>query len=454
MSAHDPLPVGSDPDATADNSSKTPEGGKPKRLVSLDAYRGFIMLAMASGGFGFTQVARRVDELHSSPGAAPDWWNTLWHTLAYQFSHVEWVGCSFWDLIQPSFMFMVGVAMPYSYARRQAEGQTSATMFRHVLARSLILIFLGLFLTTSPVNVLVQIGLGYPFLYLLRQRSFAMQLTAIGVILAGYWFFFYQYTVPEAEAQAIVDYLEHRGIQEPESTRFSGLASHWNKHTNTAAAVDRAILNALPLKSETWRDRWFWANLGGYQILNFVPSLATMIFGLMAGHLLRSSRSDREKLRWLLTAGGLCFVVGLAVDTKIWPIQFESLSWSLCPTVKRIWTPNWAVFSSGWTFWFLAGFYWLIDIREWKKWSFPLVIVGMNSIAIYCMSQLMKPWISDTLEKYFPIIDRIAGWEHGITWHIFSNEFAYAPALESAARLAVLWLICLWMYRNRFFVRI
>ena len=108
---------------------------KPDRLISLDAYRGFIMLAMASGGLGFAAMAQK-DGFSDSP---------LWQALAFQFDHVPWVGCSFWDLIQPSFMFMVGVALPYSYASRKARGESERRVFAHTVLRAVVLILLGIF---------------------------------------------------------------------------------------------------------------------------------------------------------------------------------------------------------------------------------------------------------------------------------------------------------------------
>jgi predicted acyltransferase len=113
----------------------------PPRLVSLDAYRGLTMLAMASGGLGLYRVAENMKE---SGNGSP-----LWDFVGYQFEHVEWVGCAAWDLIQPSFMFMVGVAMAYSCASRAAHGQTWGQMFRHALVRSFVLVALGVFLRSD-----------------------------------------------------------------------------------------------------------------------------------------------------------------------------------------------------------------------------------------------------------------------------------------------------------------
>ena len=124
---------------------RTPE---PERLRSLDAYRGFIMLAMVSGGFGFAAVARQFTEPHLSQlfGFEFDQ-SQVWQFLCYQFDHVTWSGCAFWDLIQPSFMFMVGVAIPFSHASRLNKGHSRLKIGLHVLLRSAILVLLGIFLS-------------------------------------------------------------------------------------------------------------------------------------------------------------------------------------------------------------------------------------------------------------------------------------------------------------------
>jgi predicted acyltransferase len=174
-------------------------------------------------------------------------------------------------------------------------------------------------------------------------------------------------------------------------------------------------------------EKPFVYNKGGYQTLNFIPSMATMLFGLMAGELLRSSRQARSKLRLLLMGGAICLTLGFVLGLTV------------CPSVKRIWTPTWAIFSTGWTFYMLAAFYWIIDIGGYKRWAFPLVVVGMNSIAMYCMSQLMKPWVRRTLDTWVSK-ESFAG-TYGIIW-------------QSVVVLLVLWLFCLWMYRRKIFIRI
>lgn len=129
--------------------------------------------------------------------------------------------------------------------------------------------------------------------------------------------------------------------------------------------------------------------------------------------------------------------VALALDPqRLWWLNIQ---WSVCPIVKRIWTPSWALYSTAWTLWMLAAFYWVIDVKGWKRWAFPLTVVGMNSIAMYCMAQLLKPWITKTLKIH-------------IDQDLFTTEVGKVE--EHLARLLVMWLICLWLYRQKIFVKI
>ncbi|HLJ96343.1 MAG TPA: DUF5009 domain-containing protein [Gemmataceae bacterium] len=406
------------------------------RLASLDAYRGFIMLVMASGGFAFAEVAKK---------HFPD--SSYWNFLGYEFDHVPWTGCAFWDLIQPSFMFMVGVAIPFSHASRIAKGQSATRIAAHVIYRSVALILLGIFLSSNGasqtnftfVNVLTQIGLGYAFVYLLLGRSFVFQLLILLAILGGYWYLFFQQPVQEVGSAILTSTARDRELW------FSGLFAHWNKNANFAAEFDQWFLNLFP------RQKPFYFNEGGYQTLNFVPSIGTMILGLMAGELLRSARKPMSKFFYLLGAGALCLAVGLILD------------YTICPSVKRIWTPSWAIFSSGWVFWILAGFYLIIDVLGFRLWAFPLIVVGMNSIAIYCMSQLLgsrRGWISRTLSTHLDwgyqtlTAKTPAGsmWQTDFGPHLFGG--IYGPIVQSVAVLLVLWLACYWMYRRGIFLRV
>ncbi len=394
----------------------------PPRLVSLDAYRGFIMLAMASSGFAFHQVVQKMED--PSP---------LWQFLGFQFEHVPWVGCAFWDLIQPSFMFMVGVAIPFSLAARTARGDTYPQQLGHAARRALILILLAVFLSspeplprsTSPpmgpttnwvfVNVLAQIGLGYVFVFLLAGRGFWTQLTAVVAILASYTLLLGLYPAPPAD-------FDWKAVGVPADwPHLTGWFAHWDKNSNAAHFFDVWFLNLFP------RQEPFRFNGGGYQTLNFVPSMATMILGLMAGEMLLRPHSPARKFTLLVLAGVVCLALGMVLGETV------------CPIVKRIWTPSWAVYSAGWTFAMLAAFYGVIDVVGFRRWSFPLVVVGMNSIAMYCMSQQSRGYVRRNLEIHL-----------GRWW----LQGEYAPIVAATAILVVLWLVCLWLYRQRIFLRI
>ncbi len=414
-------------------TATTPAAAAPKpapakpapssRLVSLDAYRGLTMLAMASGGLGLHQVANRF----------PD--SDFWKFIGYEFEHVEWIGCALWDLIQPSFMFMVGVAMAYSCASRRAQGQSYPRMLLHAVVRSLVLILLGIFLRSDGKtqtyftfeDVLTQIGLGYTFLFLLWGRPMWFQFAAALAILAGYWVYFYHFPLPPPE----FDYLKVGVSSNWE--HMTGIAAHWDKNTNAAAQFDQWFLNLFP------RTKPFVYNGGGYLTLSFVPSLATMIFGLLSGELLRSPRTDRQKFLALVVAG----VAGLAIG--------ELLQWTgVCPIVKRIWTPSWALFSTGWTCLFLAAFFGIVDVLKFRRWTFPLVVVGMNSITMYCMEELSHDWFHRTLRTHldYPFKTYLG---KGI-YQLLDKP--YEPLVARAWVLLAMWLVCYWLYRQKIFIRI
>jgi predicted acyltransferase len=414
-------------------------GKGQERLVSLDAFRGFVMLAMASGGLGLRTVATHF----------PD--SQFWDFLSRHSEHVRWTGWSFWDLIQPSFMFIVGVAMPFSYAKRRAGGASWSALFGHALWRSAVLVLLGVFLASAwdePqtkwvfTNVLAQIGLGYTFVFLLLGRPTWAQAAAAVFILVGYWLAFALWPVGDVNVLGPA-----RGLGR-HSEILHGFAAHWQQNINLATDFDRWFLNRFPQPP----GRRFEFNEGGYGTLNFIPSIATMIFGLLAGEWLRSPRSAREKARGLFLAGALALVVGATLGDGV------------CPVVKRIWTPSWAVLSAGWAALLLAFFYGVIDAAGRRRWAFPLVVVGANSIAMYLMSQLMRPFVRKSLVTHLGPLwktgassDAVNEWVYRSTgMRLEPALFAglYGPILERLAILAVLWLICFWMYRQRIFLKI
>jgi predicted acyltransferase len=388
----------------------------PARLTSLDAYRGLVMFLMMAEVLSLSRVAR----------ARPD--SALWQFLAHHQSHVEWIGCSLHDLIQPSFSFLVGVALPFSLASRAARGQSRTRMTFHAAWRSLVLILLGVFLRSIGAHqtnwtfedTLSQIGLGYVALFLLGFRPMREQWAALVLILVGYWAAFALYPLPGPD----FDYGKV-GASNAWPHLMIGFAAHWNKNSNPAWAFDTWFLNLFP------REKPFAFNGGGYATLSFIPTLGTMILGLIAGGIVRSERTPWGKVRWLAAAGA----VGLAAGA--------ALGWlGVCPVVKRIWTPSWVLFSGGWCFLLLAGFYLLIDLWGHRRWAFPLVVVGMNSIAAYCMAHMFDGFIASSLKTHLG----------ADAFKVFGQP--YEPLVHGALVLLMMWLLLFWMYRRKIFLRI
>jgi predicted acyltransferase len=343
---------------------------------------------------------------------------------------VEWVGCSLHDLIQPSFSFLVGVALPFSIASRRARGQSFGQMSLHAWLRGFILILLGVALRSTHArqtnwtfeDTLSQIGLGYGLLFLLGFRPVRDQWIALATILVGYWLAFALCPLPTpdfdyATVRVSGDWLKDHGL--------SGLAAHWQKNSNAAWAFDTWFLNLFP------REKVFIANGGGYATLSFIPTLGTMVLGLIAGGVLRCDRPAAAKLRWFAVAG----VIGLGLG---WLLNATGV----CPNVKRIWTPAWVLFSGGWCFLLLAAFYGVVDVAGHKKAAFPLMVIGMNSIAAYCIAHLFDAFVFQNLITHL-----------GPNFFKFAGQ-AFEPLLHGAAVLLVFWLILFWMYRRKMFLRI
>lgn len=393
--------------------------GLPKvavaRNTAVDAYRGFVMLLMMGEVLQLSKVAR------AFPG------NAFWAFLGYNQSHVEWAGCSLHDMIQPSFSFLVGVALPYSIASRLAKGTTFDKLFGHALWRSLLLVALGVFLRSMHhtqtyftfEDTLSQIGLGYPILFLLGFRSAKWQWGALGALLFGYWLAWALYPLPGPNFDwAAV------GVPAHWSYNFTGFAAHWNKNSNLGNAFDQWFLNLFP------REKPFVANDGGYLTLSFIPTLGTMILGLIAGRWMRES-APAIPVRRFITCGVILFAAGLLLHFT-----------GVCPIVKRIWTPAWTLFSGGVCFLFLSAFCWVMEVRGQKRWAFPLVVIGMNSIAAYLIAHLCEEFVVSNL-----VINLTAR-----PFQILGAELQ--PLLLGATVLFVYWLMLFWMFRRKIFLRI
>lgn len=395
----------------------TPAAPSPvPRVPSIDGFRGLVMFLMLA-------EVMRLWTLHD---AFPS--SGFWALVAYNTTHVPWQGCSLHDLIQPAFSFLAGASLPFSIASRQAKGQSFRQMLGHAVRRSLILIFLGIFLRSLHSSMtywtfedtLTQIGLGYTFLFLLAFASRRVQVGVFVAILVCFWAAFALYPLPPAD----FDY-SSVGVPAGWPHLYSGFLAHFNMNSNLSWAFDTWFLNLFP------RESPFVFNAGGWSTLSFIPTLATMMLGMWAGAWLKSPRSQTEKLKGLVVSG-----VGLVLAGLV-------LQWlHVCPIVKRIWTSSYTLYSGGLILLILAGFYAAMDLKGWKAWAFPLIVIGANSITIYVMSWTMEHFVSESL-----------------TIHLGRAPFlvlgpAFEPVLHGIGVMVVFWLILLWMYRKRIFVKI
>jgi predicted acyltransferase len=391
---------------------------KPARVGSIDAFRGLVMLLMAA------EVLR----LHRVAEIFPN--NDWWVFLAHHQSHVPWQGWTLHDLIQPAFTFLVGVALPWSIASRQFQGQSVARMFLHTLWRSFLLIGLGIWLRSvaAPTtnftfeDTLTQIGLGYSFVWILAWMRPHVQLLSLLGILLGYWLLFVSWPAPSPDFDPATV-----GVPADWPHWMSGFAAHWNKNIHPAHAFDVWFLNLFP------RETPFEFNRGGYVTLSFIPTLGTMILGLFTGQWLRNPaiKSGATKVFGLLAAGLVGIGLGLILDRT-----------GVCPSVKRLWTPSWVLFSGGCCAVFLAVAYAIIDVARIRFWSVPLMIFGANSIFAYVIIHLWEDFIRRDLRTHLGS-DFWANWTGPL-----------APVWEGGVILAIFWLCCFWLWRRQIFIRI
>jgi predicted acyltransferase len=348
-----------------------------ERFVALDAFRGFIMITLASEGFGFGALQH----------------DPAWSRVASWFDHVPWTGAVFWDLIQPSFMFMVGVAMPFALARRRELGATSGQNFQHVAIRALKLIMLSQILIIAAdqhlrfqlINVLSQIGFTYFLTYLILQLEFRWQVVTAGLLLAFHSALFYLFPGPQGA---------------------------FSQTGNIGQVIDKAVLGH--------------SYEGYYVTINFISSTVTTLFGAWTGNLLRSARPRPEKLKILAAFAVGALVSGLALSPVI-------------PNVKRLWTASFTLYSAGWVLLLMLGFIVLVDVWGWKKAAFPLVVVGMNSIFIYSLGFLIRGAANDWIRPFtggFQFVGKLA------------------PVAQNCAILLVFWYLCYFLYKHKIFLKV
>lgn len=321
-----------------DASPPSPPSFAP-RLVSLDAVRGFTMFWIVGADY-LAAAFRGLDG-----GAVSQF-------LGYQLGHAEWAGFTFYDLIFPLFLFVLGAAVPLSLDRIvEREGRSAA--MRRILKRGVLLYGLGVLYyggladgwdQVRWVGVLQRLAVAYVAAGLLhlycRPRTIAV---VTGALLLGYWVLLTFVPVP------------------------GGVAGDYARGQNLANWVD-----AHWLPGKVW--------YGDYDpegLLSTLPAIASGLFGLFAGRWLKNPAVEPgTKVRHLILAGCLCLVLGYA-----WSFQF--------PLIKRIWTSSYALVGGGWSLLLLAGFYQLIDRRGIGRWATPFVWIGNNALLIYLVSRLV-----------------------------------------------------------------
>lgn len=358
-----------------------------KRLLSLDFYRGLTMfLLIAEFSHLFTSMV------------APELEGSVAHAIGKQFHHVQWEGLRFWDLIQPFFMFIVGVAMPLSFNKRIARGDSYNQVFKHALKRAFMLLVLGWALYCIDdgrivfrfQNVLAQLSVTYIIAFLIMKKPTVVQL-GLSVFLILITEGLYRFFPVEGFNQAFVP-----------GENFG------------------AWVNILIAGQE---DGGHWA------MFNAIPTTAHTIWGVLAGRLLMSDQSNKKKMQTLLIAG----IIGLIIGYGLSPVT---------PIIKRISTSTFVFASGGWSVLALALCYWLIDIKKYQKGVLFFAIVGMNPLFIYLFAHVGG---ADLIRSIvLPFSNAIFGWTGELT----------AMLILSAIVLFFLWYLCYWLYKKKILIKI
>ena len=357
------------------------------RILSLDFFRGLTMFLLIGES---TLLYERLRD----PGLA----GTLLHAIGTQLDHHPWAGLRFWDLIQPFFMFIVGVALAFSVAKREERGESRSRITKHAVIRSLVLLLLGWALycigpgriTFRFQNVLAQLAVTYPIGYFLMRRRPRTQIAwSFGLILL---------------TEVIYRVFWVAGYNQP------FVPDH-----NFGSWVDMLISGEL--------------SAGHWVSFNAIPTTAHTIWGVRAGQWLMSGRPPRKKIAVLAGLGAGAVAAGFALT-------------AVSPMIKRISTSPFVVAGGGFCLLALALSYWLIDVRKFKKWAVFLNVVGMNSLFIYLFTESGgTSWVTRLVQ---PFTLGLLGWTG-----------AHSGAIvTSLAAWAVLWSMCFWLYRRKIVIKI
>jgi predicted acyltransferase len=357
------------------------------RLVSLDALRGFDMLWI-TGGAGILAGLGKVIQ------------RPLFDRFLKQFNHVPWEGLHFEDIIWPLFMFIMGAAIPISVAKRRVQRATDCSLLLHAARRAVIMFCLGTITQGNLLlfdlskfrpcySVLHGLAAGYliAFVVVLKVKA-KWHAAIVGVFLLVYWALIMLIPVPGVGA----------GVLTPQG--------------NIATYVDKLILGRFHYGENTW-------------FLSYLGFGASVLLGVLAGQILMADGPARSKVLRLLGAGTLSLAAGL-----LWSLWF--------PVIKLLWTSSFVLIGGGLSFFALALFYWIIDVRGYRNWAFGFIVIGMNSIAVYFATELFDfRQVGDLFVGH--LLPRLGRWDN---------------LVEATAAFTVVWSILYWMYRKNEFIRI
>lgn len=374
--------------ATAVKTNSAPAFAPGERITSVDFFRGFTMFLLMGESTELFGHLKSVD-------------NGFVHFLGVELSHHAWHGLHFWDLIQPFFMFIVGVAIPFAVANREKKGASRSSIRNHVLKRSLVLLLLGWGLYNMGSdhivfklqNVLAQLSVTYLVAYLIMKKSFSFQLVFTLVIL-------------------LLTDLAYRFFP------LEGFNHPWEAFHNLGAWVNTKI--------EGTDQTSIWATL------NAIPTTAHTVWGVLCGQLLMSKKPGTDKVKQLVLWGVAALVVGYSLDWL-----------GITPIIKKIATASFVFASGGWSILGLAFSYWLIDVRKkFRKGSKMFLIVGTNCIFIYMLFSMGGAGIFSRV--FTPFVNSLLGWTGTLT----------AEILAGIAVWSALWYVCFWLYKNKIFIKI
>lgn len=371
----------------------SPTGG---RLLSLDALRGFDMFCLLGGQQILAAVAA---------GAAPDSWLGL---LRRQFTHVEWAGFRFYDFIFPLFLFMIGMAIPYSIEGRRGRGDTDGRIFRHALIRFAGMVFFGWWVHGNLLSwdwrkmqlsysVLMMLGFGYVIaVALVLWTSRRTQILATVGILVGYWALQMFVPVPGHVAGQFVK---------------GAILSDW--------LYDHSV----GLLGKPWSSPY-----GRGFLLSLFPHAATAMLGVFAADVIRAPQSDRGRLRQLLLLGAGGLVAGW-----VWSLHF--------PIVKNRWTSTYVLWAGGWSFLLVALFYWVIDVKRIRGWATLIIVIGSNSLLAYLLASVfVAPFRSLSTVLFGGLKPLLGDYPWGIVSAVTTFGFA--------------WALLAYLHRRRIFLRL